>query len=54
MSPPFKYRIEDCYATWLELFFDLVFISDIRVITHHLVHVTCKAFTPTTIFSAPS
>ncbi len=39
MSPTFKYYAVDRHATWLELFFDLVFVASISVITHHLAHV---------------
>ncbi|MEM8614809.1 MAG: low temperature requirement protein A [Cyanobacteria bacterium P01_H01_bin.105] len=39
MPPTFKYHAEDRHATWLELFFDLVFVAGISVITHHLAHV---------------
>ncbi len=39
MSPIFKYYTADRHATWLELFFDLVFVASISVITHHLAHV---------------
>lgn len=34
-----KYLAEGRHATWLELFFDLVFVASIGVITHHLDHV---------------
>ena len=34
-----KYHDETRHATWLELFFDLVFVAAIGVITHHLAHV---------------
>ncbi|MEO1128819.1 MAG: low temperature requirement protein A [Planctomycetota bacterium] len=34
-----KYHDEHRHATWLELFFDLVFVAAIGVITHHLAHV---------------
>ncbi len=34
-----KYLAENRHATWLELFFDLVFVASIGVITHHLAHV---------------
>lgn len=37
--PELKYFVEDRHATWLELFFDLVFVASISVITHHLAHV---------------
>ena len=37
--PELKYFVEDRHATWLELFFDLVFVASISVITHHLTHV---------------
>ena len=33
-----KYFDNDRHATWLELFFDLVFVASIGVITHHLAH----------------
>ncbi|NER81814.1 MAG: low temperature requirement protein A [Leptolyngbya sp. SIO1D8] len=39
MPPTFKYYAEGRHATWLELFFDLVFVASISVITHHLAHV---------------
>ncbi|NEQ53741.1 MAG: low temperature requirement protein A [Leptolyngbya sp. SIO3F4] len=39
MPPTFKYHTEGRHATWLELFFDLVFVAGISVITHHLAHV---------------
>ncbi len=34
-----KYYVADRHATWLELFFDLVFVASISVIIHHLAHV---------------
>lgn len=34
--PAMKYFAENRHATWLELFFDLVFVASIGVITHHL------------------
>ena len=34
-----RYHLAERHATWLELFFDLVFVASIGVITHHLVHV---------------
>ncbi|MEM6611498.1 MAG: low temperature requirement protein A [Cyanobacteria bacterium P01_C01_bin.72] len=37
--PTLQYFVKDRHATWLELFFDLVFVASISVITHHLVHV---------------
>ena len=37
--PSLQYYVKDRHATWLELFFDLVFVASISVITHHLVHV---------------
>ena len=39
MPPVFQYDVGDRHATWLELFFDLVFVASISVITHHLAHV---------------
>jgi low temperature requirement protein LtrA len=39
MPPTFKYDAAGRHATWLELFFDLVFVASISVITHHLAHV---------------
>lgn len=39
MPLSFRYYAEDRHATWLELFFDLVFVASISVITHHLAHV---------------
>ena len=33
-----KYHEEHRHATWLELFFDLVFVAAISVVTHHLAH----------------
>ena len=39
MPPKFMYYTEGRHATWLELFFDLVFVASISVITHHLAHV---------------
>lgn len=39
MPPALKYYTADRHATWLELFFDLVFVASISVITHHLAHV---------------
>ena len=37
--PSLQYYVKDRHATWLELFFDLVFVASISVITHHLAHV---------------
>ena len=37
--PNLQYHVEGRHATWLELFFDLVFVASISVITHHLAHV---------------
>ncbi|MCA8942364.1 MAG: low temperature requirement protein A [Planctomycetes bacterium] len=34
-----RYHAPNRRATWLELFFDLVFVAGIGVITHHLAHV---------------
>lgn len=39
MEATLKYHDEHRHATWLELFFDLVFVAAIGVITHHLAHV---------------
>ncbi|MEM6452251.1 MAG: low temperature requirement protein A [Cyanobacteria bacterium P01_D01_bin.105] len=39
MTPTFQHHAEGRHATWLELFFDLVFVASISVITHHLAHV---------------
>ncbi|MEM6454358.1 MAG: low temperature requirement protein A [Acidobacteriota bacterium] len=33
-----KYHDSNRHATWLELFFDLVFVAAISVVTHHLAH----------------
>lgn len=33
-----KYHREHRHATWLELFFDLVFVAAISVVTHALCH----------------
>ena len=33
-----QYYTENRHATWLELFFDLVFVASIGVVTHHLGH----------------
>ena len=33
-----KYHESHRHATWLELFFDLVFVAAISVVTHHLAH----------------
>ena len=38
MPNALKYHDEHRHATWLELFFDLVFVAAIGVITHHLTH----------------
>ena len=37
--PSLQYYVKNRHATWLELFFDLVFVASISVITHHLAHV---------------
>ena len=37
MATP-RYQTDDRHATWLELFFDLVFAACISVIGHHLTH----------------
>ena len=34
-----QYHANNRHATWLELFFDLVFVASIDVVTHHLAHV---------------
>lgn len=34
----FKYLVQNRHATWLELFFDLVFVSSIGIVTHQLAH----------------
>lgn len=39
MESALRYHDEHRHATWLELFFDLVFVAAIGVITHHLAHV---------------
>lgn len=39
MATTLKYHDKHRHATWLELFFDLVFVAAIGVITHHLAHV---------------
>ncbi|MEM8642150.1 MAG: low temperature requirement protein A [Cyanobacteria bacterium P01_G01_bin.54] len=39
MQSPLQYYTDGRHATWLELFFDLVFVASISVITHHLAHV---------------
>lgn len=39
MSPKtLQYHLENRHATWLELFFDLVFVASISVVTHNLAH----------------
>lgn len=35
---PIRYKIPGRHATWLELFFDLVFVAVIGVVTHDLAH----------------
>ena len=37
--PNLQYHVEGRHATWLELFFDLVFVASISVVTHLLAHV---------------
>ena len=39
MLSKFMYHAEGRHATWLELFYDLVFVASFSVITHHLAHV---------------
>ena len=38
MNRSLKYLVEHRHATWLELFFDLVFVSSIGIVTHQLAH----------------
>lgn len=38
MKKTFKYLVHNRHATWLELFFDLVFVSSIGIVTHQLAH----------------
>ena len=45
-----KYHQENRHATWLELFFDLVFVASIGVITHHLIHVHHGHIEPKQLF----
>ena len=33
-----QYHLEHRHATWLELFFDLVFVASIGIVTHNLAH----------------
>ena len=33
-----QYHMEHRHATWLELFFDLVFVASIGIVTHNLAH----------------
>jgi low temperature requirement protein LtrA len=33
-----QYHLENRHATWLELFFDLVFVASIGIVTHNLAH----------------
>ena len=37
-SSPLLYHLKHRHATWLELFFDLVFVASIGIITHNLAH----------------
>ena len=38
MSSSIQYRLKERHATWLELFFDLVIVACIGVVTHKLGH----------------
>lgn len=38
MKKQFQYLLDNRHATWLELFFDLVFVSSIGIVTHQLAH----------------
>ncbi|WP_086932703.1 low temperature requirement protein A [Agarilytica rhodophyticola] len=37
-TSPLQYHVENRHATWLELFFDLVFVASIGIVTHNLAH----------------
>lgn len=48
-----EYFLKHRHATWLELFFDLVFVSSIGVVTHNLAHTHNNHLTPEQIWLFP-
>lgn len=45
-----KYFDKHRHATWLELFFDLVFVACVGTLTHHLGHAASQNLSPNLIF----
>ena len=48
-----EYFLKHRHATWLELFFDLVFVSSIGVVTHNLAHTHNNHLNPEQIWLFP-
>ena len=48
-----EYFLKNRHATWLELFFDLVFVSSIGVVTHNLAHTHNNHLVPEQIWLFP-
>ena len=48
-----QYFLKHRHATWLELFFDLVFVSSIGVVTHNLAHTHDNHLVPEQIWLFP-
>lgn len=53
MKKTFKYLVQNRHATWLELFFDLVFVSSIGIVTHQLAHTHYNHIDPKQIWMFP-
>ena len=53
MKKTFKYLVQNRHATWLELFFDLVFVSSIGIVTHQLAHTHHNHIDPKQIWMFP-
>lgn len=53
MKKQFRYLLHHRHATWLELFFDLVFVSSIGIVTHQLAHTHHGHLDPNQIYLFP-
>ena len=49
----FQYLLKNRHATWLELFFDLVFVASIGIVTHQLAHTHHGHITPQQFWMFP-
>ena len=53
MNKLFQYHVQNRHATWLELFFVLVFVSSISIVTHQLAHTNGGHIEPRQVWIFP-